>query len=705
MGASSFYAGFDIVRRDADGVIIPLAFATVTLSDGGDGFAPVSSGEGGRLNDAETEVVPGSVIEFSIDGYPNIFTRVTQETADLAILNGKESTFIAEDLYETKEEAVSVDIYVQDLDAAGSEPRYLASGEPGTTIVAPYPTNVSKNVRVFLVSREEKGRATDYDFADAEQQDFAISPPPIAIADPLSGATPNRFLVVGTGPAIAETPTVGPLQSARRNAANNAWEVFTPGTVSSVGLSVPSILSVSGSPVTASGTLAVSLANQTGNTVFASPSGGGSAAPSFRALVSADIPSLDAAKIGSGTFAVARLGSGATSSNFLRGDSTFANPLAVGNTIGSSPATGSALFVGAAGVLQQDNANFFFDDTNNRLGLGVNTSLGAKVHAKCASAGEPAFIAQYAASPTIAPFQVKDSAGAIESEWRTKGETNQFLGKTAGNMGMTGTMNHGHGFSVLNSVTSGANNAALGGYSGTNITTGSDNVAIGYLAAFSLSTGSNNVSLGSNAGRSNSIANNNLAIGTAALYNATAGSNVGIGVQAGYGNTSGTNNVYIGENAGFSNQTGNYNTLIGVDAGRGILGSGNVCIGLQAGYSETGSNMLWIANAAGGYLIKGNFSTKEVWTDGKHYVADEAYHATNWNGNLSVPTKNAIRDKIEAIKAAFSSISPLGDSTTGTISLVGDLVDTGNGLTNNNFATMNAKIIEVLDLIDAVIAT
>lgn len=64
------------------------------------------------------------------------------------------------------------------------------------------------------------------------------------------------------------------------------------GTVTSVGLSVPAILSVSGSPVTASGTLAVTLATQNANKVWAGPSSGGDAAPTFRALVAADLPGL-----------------------------------------------------------------------------------------------------------------------------------------------------------------------------------------------------------------------------------------------------------------------------------------------------------------------------------------------------------------------------------------------------------------------------
>jgi hypothetical protein len=63
------------------------------------------------------------------------------------------------------------------------------------------------------------------------------------------------------------------------------------GTVTSVGLSMPSEFSVSGTPVTTSGTLAVSKANQSASTVFAGPTSG-SAAPTFRALVAADIPAI-----------------------------------------------------------------------------------------------------------------------------------------------------------------------------------------------------------------------------------------------------------------------------------------------------------------------------------------------------------------------------------------------------------------------------
>jgi hypothetical protein len=65
----------------------------------------------------------------------------------------------------------------------------------------------------------------------------------------------------------------------------------TTGTVTSVGLTAPSsILSVSGSPVIGAGVLSLSLVVQNANTVFAGPTTGAEAAPTFRSLVTADLP-------------------------------------------------------------------------------------------------------------------------------------------------------------------------------------------------------------------------------------------------------------------------------------------------------------------------------------------------------------------------------------------------------------------------------
>lgn len=62
------------------------------------------------------------------------------------------------------------------------------------------------------------------------------------------------------------------------------------GSVTSVGLAVPGIFTAAGSPVTSSGTLSFSVNAQLANTIWAGPTSGGSATPSFRGLVPADLP-------------------------------------------------------------------------------------------------------------------------------------------------------------------------------------------------------------------------------------------------------------------------------------------------------------------------------------------------------------------------------------------------------------------------------
>jgi hypothetical protein len=63
-----------------------------------------------------------------------------------------------------------------------------------------------------------------------------------------------------------------------------------PGVVSSVGLTMPTTFTVTGTPITTSGTFSVAYATQTANTLFAGPTTGAAAAPTFRSMVLADIP-------------------------------------------------------------------------------------------------------------------------------------------------------------------------------------------------------------------------------------------------------------------------------------------------------------------------------------------------------------------------------------------------------------------------------
>jgi len=104
--------------------------------------------------------------------------------------------------------------------------------------------------------------------------------------------------IVGNGNGVAVTlNTVGAFLGLFCEL-NGTWSIISAspgvagaGTVSSVGLAEGSIFNVTGSPVTTSGTLTLTLKAQAVNTVFAGPTSGGAAQPTFRALVAADVPS------------------------------------------------------------------------------------------------------------------------------------------------------------------------------------------------------------------------------------------------------------------------------------------------------------------------------------------------------------------------------------------------------------------------------
>lgn len=74
----------------------------------------------------------------------------------------------------------------------------------------------------------------------------------------------------------------------------------TSGTVTSVALADGSstpIYTISGSPVTSSGTLTLTLNTEAANSVFAGPTSGGATQPTFRSLVAADVPTLSPSKL------------------------------------------------------------------------------------------------------------------------------------------------------------------------------------------------------------------------------------------------------------------------------------------------------------------------------------------------------------------------------------------------------------------------
>jgi hypothetical protein len=136
----------------------------------------------------------------------------------------------------------------------------------------------------------------------------------------LQGYTPDRFVLAPSSCSYGQVIKFGSLLGDWICAEDNN----SGGTVTSVALEMPQEFTLTGSPITSSGTIRTTWAPVGANTVLAGPVSGGSGAPMFRALVPADIPGLNASQITSGVLPVSRGGTGLDSpgpaGNLLRSD-------------------------------------------------------------------------------------------------------------------------------------------------------------------------------------------------------------------------------------------------------------------------------------------------------------------------------------------------------------------------------------------------
>lgn len=134
--------------------------------------------------------------------------------------------------------------------------------------------------------------------------------------------------------------TSGQVLTTQGAAANPIWatDTDTNGTVTSVGMTVPSFLSVTPSSITTSDTFAVTLATETANKIFAGPSSGAVAVPTFRTQVLADLPQLS-----DGQLYIGSTGSSVVAASLTAGAGITITPASGSITIASISAVGTGL--------------------------------------------------------------------------------------------------------------------------------------------------------------------------------------------------------------------------------------------------------------------------------------------------------------------------------------------------------------------------
>lgn len=211
------------------------------------------------------------------------------------------------------------------------------------------------------------------------------------------------------------------------------------GTVTSVGLSLPSDWSVSGSPVTGSGTLTASYVSHAANMFFAGPSSGSAAAPSWRALTASDLPASitsNTSGTAAGLSATLAVSSGGTGS----ATTPTAGQIEVGNAGGTAYAPVSVSGDGtlsSAGALTVTKTNGTVFGTAATVNTGTSGAAIPLLNAANTWSANTTIFANGAASEQdviIQPGSTADQIGALEwnsysgtDEWKLRKDASNYI--------------------------------------------------------------------------------------------------------------------------------------------------------------------------------------------------------------------------------------------------------------------------------------
>ncbi len=498
---------------------------------------------------------------------------------------------------------------------------------------------------------------------------------------PITGT--NGILITGgANTVLSQAVTVS--QDTVNTIASKQWVINQgygkgsgSGTVTSVGLSLPNIFSVSGSPITGSGTLTAVLDSQAKNLVFASPYSA-TGLPTFRSLVPSDLPIIPASQVSGLTLArdtdvviTTPAANQLLSYNGTKWINQTPNYLTTNQAITiSGDVTGSGTTSIATVLKSTGTAGTYTrvtTDAQGRVSSGTDTSY-AVYNGGNATGLWPIGITGNAATATnstqwggITNAVSTPSTGQVlrynGTNWTNANvsalgiptPTLQSVtdsGKTTTNGITVSGQSFFNGYDLyLNNLVragTGANgdgNSVVLGNSALGNTTGSasGNTAIGHHTAAYLQSGVQNVALGNDALGLATSANNIIAIGYSTLQSGGDGSvaigtnalsaignkgyNVAIGYYSGFAD-SGDNNVFIGTNAGYIPGTSAtvpndnlHSVIIGANANASSrLDTNTIAIGY--GTIGHGSNTVTIGNSS----IVNNYFTGAIQTTGNIYT-------------------------------------------------------------------------------------
>jgi hypothetical protein len=443
-------------------------------------------------------------------------------------------------------------------------------------------------------------------------------------------------------------------------------------------------------------------ASKTANQVLAAPNGT-AGVPSFRALVSADIPTLNQNTTGtaaglSSTLAVSSGGTGQTTytdGQLLIGNSTGNTlskaTLTAGSNVTITNGNGSITIAasgGGGGVTSVTGTSPVASSGGTTPAISLSSGYGDTLNPYASKTANYVLAAPNGSSgvPTFRAIVAGDIPTLNQNTTGTAAGLSTTLAVASGGTGLTSTpangaldIGNGTGFTrttltagsnvtITNgagSITIAASGAGASAATPTALGTvygitpsGTAAVAVGYQAAttttsavgvtavgyqsLTANTAANNTAVGYQALYANSSGGNNIAIGYQALLaNTTGGSNTCVGQTAGKAITSAVYNVCLGGYTGDALTTGSYNTFVGTETARTVTtGQKNLCLGDYTNPSNAAADSEFVL----GYSVTGaGTQTATIGSNAGKIYNSYAVNAT-WTQTSDVRLKTNIQD-------------------------------------------------------------
>jgi hypothetical protein len=437
---------------------------------------------------------------------------------------------------------------------------------------------------------------------------------------------------------ITVTAAAGTLTGTSLNSTVTGSSLTSVGTLTNLTVTNAISGSVTGTAANVTGTVAVAnggtgTSTASPNVVFAGPtSGSTTAAPSFRALVAADIPTLNQNTTGNASTAT-------TAGNITATSNTTLTSLSNLNTVGTITA---GTWSGTAIAVEKGGTGLTTLSPNNVL-LGNGTN----------------------ALQVVAPGTSGNVLTSDGSTWKSTAPVASGVPYT----GATTAVNLGAYDLTVNGVTVGrGNNKRDNNYVfGTNALAST-------IADDGTGAGNYNMAFGLNALKFNTTGKQNIAFGEIVLQSNIGGSfNTAMGVASLASNTTGSYNTGFGNSSLITNTTGSNNTALGYEAD---VSSNNLLNATAIGYKAK-------VNASNAIQL-GNADITNVSTSGTLTLNTVTYPNTHGSSNqvLTTTGSGTLTWTTPAPAAGSTSIATVGTITTGTWS--GTAIAGQNGGTGVN---------------------